>query len=71
MDDIVSELIYFLVWPLPETPMGCLCNCIADFTSVSATAAAAVLASATEVKDGMLSRDTRGVSTPPSCCSTF
>ena len=28
MDDSVNELIFsFLVWPLPETAMGLLCNC--------------------------------------------
>ena len=28
MDDSVNELIYFLVWPLPETAMGSLCSCL-------------------------------------------
>ena len=28
MDISVNELIYFLVWPLPETAMGLLCNCL-------------------------------------------
>ena len=28
MDDSVNAYIYFLVWPLPETAMGLLCNCL-------------------------------------------
>ena len=27
MDDSVNELIYFLMWPLPQTAMGLLCDC--------------------------------------------
>ena len=26
--DSIYELIYFFVWPLPETAMGALCNCL-------------------------------------------
>ena len=28
MDDSLYELTYFLVWPLPGTAMGILCNCL-------------------------------------------
>ena len=28
MDDSVNELIYFLVWALPETALDLLCNCL-------------------------------------------
>ena len=28
MDDRINELILFPVWPLPETAMGVLCNCL-------------------------------------------
>ena len=28
MDDSFNELIYFPVWPLPETATGVLCNCL-------------------------------------------
>ena len=28
MDDSVNEVIFFLVWPLPETAMGLLCSCL-------------------------------------------
>ena len=30
MDGGFNELIYFPVWPLPETTMGVLCNCLFD-----------------------------------------
>ena len=28
MDDSFNEVIKFPVWPLPETAMGVLCNCL-------------------------------------------
>ena len=28
IDDTVNKLTYFLVWPLPETAMSLLCNCL-------------------------------------------